>query len=343
MSKEVKETKTAKRTVKKAKTKTVEVLETGVDVGFGNVKVYTKFNGEEVKFSFPSRFKKIEHESTDSIEMNDDTYTFIEGDYIIENGHVSKDNTDTRVLLWKALQELNVKTGMKKFNVCMNSALDSYKTDYGKSIIDTMMEFKTIKTKERFKNEIELEINNLTCFPECLVGGATVKKSQLNLREEEVIMIDFGNLNMQGIYVLNGSPDYKKSFATEYGMHHIYRQLAEIVKLEEKGLSTAAAMRLYLEKTAKDPKYIIPKVDDIVIDFLINNIFKELDVELNLIKPSMYCKYLLIGGGSETMQRFLEAKFVEDKEKVFLEDGYYATAKGLYGKAKRIFNEEGDK
>ena len=30
----------------------------------------------------------------------------------------------------------------------------------------------------------------------------------------------------------------------------------------------------------------------------------------------------------------------EDKEKVFLEDGYYANAKGLYRKAIRIFNEK---
>jgi ATP-dependent phosphoenolpyruvate carboxykinase len=59
-----------------------------------------------------------------------------------------------------------------------------------------------------------------------------------------------------------------------------------------------------------------------------------------MIKPSMYCKYLLTGGGSSTLQRFLETKFIEDKEKVFLEDGYYANAKGLYRKAIRIFNEK---
>ena len=316
------------------------VLEVGIDVGFGNVKIYTKHKGKEIKITFPSRFKKIDYETTDSIEINEDKYTFVEGDYIIENGHTSKDNKDTRVLLWKALNDISLETNITEFNICMNAALDSYKADNGRSIQDTMTEFKTIKIKERFKNEREIKINNLVCFPECLVGGATVKKEQLNLREEEVIIIDFGNLNMQGIHVLYGSPNYKKSFATDYGMHHIYRRLAEQIKLVEPGIATGAAVELYLKKTKEDSKYIISEVDDVIMDFLIGSIFKELDIELNMIKPSMYCKYLLTGGGSERMQRFLETKFVEDKEKIFLEDGYYANAKGLYGKAKRIFNEK---
>ena len=329
-----------KKTRKVGSKKQDSVLEVGIDAGFGNVKIYTKHNGEEIKITFPSRFKQINHESTDVLTINGENYTFVEGNLIVNNGWLSKNNEETRVLLWKALHEIHLKTNINKFNICMNAALDSYKSDNGKSIQNTMTEFKNITFKERFKNEISIDINNLACFPECLVGGATVKKEQLRLKEEEVIMIDFGTLNMQGIYVLNGSPDYTKSFATDYGMQHIYRSLADIVKLEEKGLATATAIQLYLEKTAKDEKYIIPKVDDIIIDYLINGIFKELDIELNMIKPSMYCKYLLTGGGSSTLQRFLETKFIEDKEKVFLEDGYYANAKGLYRKAIRIFNEK---
>ena len=54
-----------KKTRKVGSKKQDSVLEVGIDAGFGNVKIYTKNNGEEIKITFPSRFKQIDHESTD--------------------------------------------------------------------------------------------------------------------------------------------------------------------------------------------------------------------------------------------------------------------------------------
>ena len=329
-----------------------KVKEVGVDCGFGNVKVATfifkkdeqgKIIREEWLHIFPSRFKRLTSESTESIHLNNEAYSFIDGELIVNNGHASKENEDTRVLLWKALYDVYLETGDTTFNICMNAALDSHKKDEGRSIMEKMLEVKTIVVKERFKKEVELTINNLECFPECLVGGATAGKDQINLREEEVIMIDFGTYNMQGIYVLNGSPKYNRSFATQFGMDHIYRALANIIKVEERGLSTPEAMQLYLEKTATGKAKIIPRVDDLIMSYLINEIFSELDKELDMIKPSLYCKILLGGGGSITLQRFLDAKFIEDKDKIYLKKSVFANAIGLLGKAVRLFNEKESK
>jgi hypothetical protein len=327
-----------KKTTKKS-TKKQNTIMVGIDVGFGNVKIYTEHNQEEIKITFQSRFKKINTESTDVITINGENYTFIEGDLIVDNGHLSKNNDDTRILLWRALHEVYLKTGATTFDVCMNAALDDYKLNSGKPIIDKMIEQKEIAFKERFKKEVVLKINNLACFPECLVGGATVKKQQLQLKDEEVVMIDFGTLNMQGIYVLQGRPEYSKSFATDLGMQQIYRALADLAKLKDRRFATDTSIQLYLEKTAKDPKYIIPEIDDVIMEYLIREVFKKLDLQLNIIKPSIYCKYLLTGGGSATLRRFLETKFIEEGEKIFLEDGYFANSKGLYRKALRLYSE----
>lgn len=326
--------------------------EVGVDCGFGNVKVDTfifkkdsegKVVREEWMHIFPSRFKRLTSESTESIYLNGEAFSFIDGDLIVNNGHVSKENEDTRVLLWKALYDTYLETGDTAFNVCMNVALDSHKKDEGRSIKEKMLEIRTIKVKERFKKEVELTIENLECFPECLVGGATVTKEELNLREEEVIMMDIGTFNMQGIYVLNGSPKYNRSFATQFGMDYIYRSLANIVKVEEKGLSTPEAIQLYLEKTAKGIAKIIPKVDDIIMSYLIDETFAELDKEIDMIKPSLYCKMLLGGGGSITLRRFLDAKFIKDRDKVYLKKSVFANASGLLRKATKLFNAKESK
>lgn len=311
----------------------------GIDAGFGNVKIaWRDLEGKKNKIStldFPSRVKETDESDIKAIMINDGYYNFDDADLVVDNGHFSKDNADTRLLLYKALYEVYKKTGETKFDIVTNCALDSYKLDKGKSIINRMTELREIKVKETFKNEVILTINNLIVMPECLSGVGLVKK--IKLKDEEVVVIDFGTLNLQGIQIIKGVPQYNTTFSTSFGMQHIYRGLYDVVKLVEPELASLHAVQMYLEKTAKGDIKPIQKVEEAVLNYLVETIFKELSIELKQIKMSMFAKLIFVGGGSIVMKRFLEAKFT-DKERIFVDDAYFANAYGMQATGERAFS-----
>lgn len=305
----------------------------GYDNGMGNNKIYFKNGKKEVFIDFPSRVKKLDNESTETIFINGVPYSFSEGRLAVENGHNTKDDEMHQLLLYKGMYEIYKRTGETEFDIATNCSLDSYKDDKGLSVKEKMTENKTIKIKEKFKDEVELKINNLEVLPEALVGGLICK---LKLREEDVIVIDLGTKNLTIIQIINGTPMYETSFSPTDGMQKIYEAISDRTKVHEKGLSSAISIQMYLEKTANGTYEIIPKIDDIILKYLMETVFTEMDKKLRDLNMSIFTKLVFLGGGASYLKRFLEAKFT-NREMIFVENGYYANAIGLYKKGERLF------
>ena len=192
-----------------------EVLLVGYDNGMGQNKIYFIIDGVEYFIDFPSMVKEIDYEVSDAIEIQGKNYSFTEGRLAVENGHNTKDDDIHKLLLGKGLYEIYKKTGKKVFDVAANCSLDSYKEDRGNAVKEKMLEFETVKIKEKFKEEVELKINRLVILPEALVGGLLCK---LKLKEEDVIINDIGTKNFTILQIIKGVPQYETSFATKDGM-----------------------------------------------------------------------------------------------------------------------------
>ena len=311
-----------------------EVLLVGYDNGMGQNKIYFIIDGVEYFIDFPSMVKEIDYEVSDAIEIQGKNYSFTEGRLAVENGHNTKDDDIHKLLLGKGLYEIYKKTGKKVFDVAANCSLDSYKEDRGNAVKEKMLEFETVKIKEKFKEEVELKINRLVILPEALVGGLLCK---LKLKEEDVIINDIGTKNFTILQIIKGVPQYETSFATKDGMAKIYESIADRTK--NQGLSSGSAVQMYLERTANGTCDLIPEVDGIILKYLMETIFLEIDKKLENLNMSIFTKLVFLGGGSVYLKRFLEAKFT-NREIVFVENGYYANAKGLYKKGERLFGYE---
>ena len=120
-------------------------------------------------------------------------------------------------------------------------------------------------------------------------------------------------------------------------MAKIYESIADRTK--NQGLSSGSAVQMYLERTANGTCDLIPEVDGIILKYLMETIFLEIDKKLENLNMSIFTKLVFLGGGSVYLKRFLEAKFT-NREIVFVENGYYANAKGLYKKGERLFGYE---
>lgn len=305
----------------------------GYDNGMGNNKVIYKVGKKEYSIDFPSRVRELNSESTDALFINGVPYSFVEGRLAVDNGHISKDDKIHQLLLYKGLYEVYKATGESEFDIAMNCSVDSYKDDKGKAVKDMMTENTTIKIKEKFKDEVELTIKNLVALPEALVGGMLCK---LKLKEEDVIINDIGTKNFTILQIINGTPMYETSFATKDGMSKIYKGVADRVKIHEQGLGSPIAIQMYLERTSKGTYDINDKVDGIILNYLMDTVFSEIDTRLDDLNMSVFTKLVFLGGGAAYLRRFLELKFTE-RDIVFVEDGYYANARGLYKKGERLF------
>lgn len=129
---------------------------------------------------------------------------------------------------------------------------------------------------------------------------------------------------------------YETSFATKDGMSKIYKGVADRVKIHEQGLGSPIAIQMYLERTSKGTYDINDKVDGIILNYLMDTVFSEIDTRLDDLNMSVFTKLVFLGGGAAYLRRFLELKFTE-RDIVFVEDGYYANARGLYKKGERLF------
>lgn len=303
----------------------------GYDNGMGNNKIFYKIGKKEFTIDFPSRVKKINEENPDALYIEGVPYTFVEGRLAVDNGHNTKDDKIHQLLLYKGMYEVYKATGETEFDISMNCSLDSYKDDKGKAVKDKMTESLEIKIKEKYKDEVTLKINKLEVSPEALVGGLLCK---LKLREEDVIINDIGTKNFSQLQVINGTPLYETSFATKEGMSKIYKGVAD--RLKDHGLASPAAVQMYFDKTSKGIHPIIKEVDEIILNYLIETVFSEIDTRLEDLNISIFTKLIFLGGGAVYLKRFLEAKYTE-REIIFVEDGYFANAKGLYKRGERLF------
>lgn len=303
----------------------------GYDNGMGNNKIFYKVGKKEFTVDFPSRVKQIGAENPDALYIEGVPYSFVEGRLAVDNGHNTKDDSIHQLLLYKGLYEVYKVTGETEFDVSMNCSLDSYKEDKGRATKSRMIENEIIKVKEKYKDEVELKINRLEVSPEALVGGLLCK---LKLREEDVIFNDIGTKNFTILQVVNGTPLYETSFATKEGMSKIYKGVAD--RLKDHGLGSPAAVQMYFEKTSQGTHPIIEKVDEIILNYLMETVFSEIDTRLEDLNISIFTKLVFLGGGAVYLKRFLEAKYTE-REIVFVEDGYFANAKGLYKRGERLF------
>ena len=311
------------------------------DNGMGNNKITYGIDGKYYQFDFPSMYKEVEKQNADTIIINDRIFNFSEGRLAVENGHQTKDDEMHEILLQKAIYEVYKRTNVKNFDVITNYSLDSYKDDGGQKVLDRMSKIKTIKVKELYKDEVELKINRIDCYAECLTGGLTVK---LKLREEDVVFIDIGTRNIQLIRVSKGVPRYETSKSIKNkGMSSIYRGVADITKTLPFGINDTVAVQMYLEKTKKGKLDKINEIEGKILEYLMASIYNELDQCLDEMQVSpLFTKYVFLGGGSDLLSRFLDAKFIKEHntDPIYVDDPYFATSLGLFRKGERLYNYE---
>lgn len=309
------------------------------DNGMGSNKITYGLDGVYYQFDYPSMFEEVEKETPDTKVINGKIYNFEEGRIAAAHGHKTKDNEIHEVLLKKAIYEVYKRTGANKFDVIVNCSLDSYKDDKGAKVLEAMSKERTIKVRELYTDEVELTINRIECYPECLTGGVLAK---VNFKEEDVIVVDIGTKDLQLIRVTQGTPDYLGSKSKKIGMDYIYRGIAEIVGNLNEGINDDVAVRMYLEKTATGKTPIIDSVDDKILEYLMSNIFIEIDRCLTEMNMSRFTKIVLLGGGSIALKRFLDAKFIEkdELEVCYVDGGYFANSLALFKKAERLYGYE---
>ena len=310
------------------------------DNGMGANKITYGIDGKYYQFDFPSRFKEMQRETSDTILIDDRIFSFTEGKLAVENGHQTKDDEIHEILLKKALYEVYKKTGVKTFDVVTNYSLDSYKDDLGQKVIDRMSNIKTVKVKEPYKEEVILRINRLDCYPECISGGTLVN---LNLKEEDVVFIDIGTRNTQIIRVSKGVPRYEESKSTKKGMSSIYRGVSDVTKTLKHGINDEVAVQLYLEQTRTGKLEKIDEIEDKILDYLDEHLFKEIYKCFDEMEVSeLFTKYVFLGGGSKLLPRFLDARFIENRKSkpIYVNNPYFATSLGLFKKGERIYNYE---
>jgi len=311
------------------------------DNGMGCNKVTYGLDGKYYQFDFTSIFKEVERVSADTIIMNDKILNFTEGSLAVENGHKTKDNEVHEILLQRAVYEVYKKTNVRSFDIITNYSLDSYKEDGGRKVLERMSNIKTIRVKELYKDEVELKINRIDCYAECLMGGLTVKN--LKLKEEDVVFIDIGTKNIQLIRVSKGVPRYATSKSTTKGMFSIYRGVADVTKTLPHGINDDIAVQMYLEQTKKGKIQTINEIEDKIINYLMENIYNEIDKCLAEMEVSeLFTKYVFLGGGSDLLSRFIDIKFMKDKniDPIYVDDPYFATSLGLFKKGERLYNYE---
>lgn len=309
------------------------------DNGMSTGKLIFWHKGKEVRLAFPSVATEVSTETPETLVINDKILNFKDGRTAVQLGHTTKAEEIHRDLLHRAMYEVYKITGETEFDIATNCSLDSMKYDDGLTVYNCQTEFKDIKVKEFREEEVTLKISNLKIYSECAVGGLTIRS--LNVKEaEEIIFFDIGSKNFQILRMLNASINYQESFATTHGMNSIYLKTADVVKTHVSGLSTPAAIEIYLKRVAAGTMEPIKEADECILRHLMQNTFIELDERLNEINPTMFSKFVFLGGGSIALKRFLEAKFADkckSGDLYFVEEPYYANALGMWRRAAKQF------
>lgn len=297
------------------------------DYGFGNNKSIYRHEGKTVKKSFESRYKTEEGVTGTYLIINGQGYTFGDGKLATAYGHNTKENEIHRTLLYKAMYDCYKHTGETDFYLIITAGLDSWKQDRGQSIKDFMFENKSI-TIETQEEKIKLNIKDIECYPETLMGAMTADLDIAN--EDELLVFDIGTKNFQLLKIEAGRPLIELSYSTEYGMDRIYTEICDRVKiLPNARINNPNAVKTYLKKTANKEEGIIEEVDSKILEYLQATVFEEIDNRLSHLEISRFCKFVLIGGGASYLERFLTAKYL-DNETHLVKDVYYANALGLY-------------
>ena len=311
------------------------------DYGFGNNKYMYLYKGEEHKDSFESRFIEGEGISGTCLKINNKYYTFGEGKLASDYDHTTKNHEIHRVLLWKAMYEVFRKTKEKDFYIVVSCGMDSWKEDRGKKVLDFMSEIKSIVVEdERNKIKVKLNIKEIDCSPETL-SGLPSAKNEINVKtEEEVLAFDIGTKNFQIVKYESGRALIDRSFSTEYGMNRIYSDLADRNKnIKSIKLKSPHSVKVYLKKTALKEIEPIPDVENIILDYLSNIIFDEIDTKINHLDISDFTRFCFLGGGTTYLERFLSAKYISNNP-VFASDAFYMTAKGLLMRAIMLYKDK---
>lgn len=311
------------------------------DYGFGNNKYMYVYKGEEFKNSFESRYIEGEGLSGTCLKLNDKYYTFGEGKLASDYEHTTKDHEIHRLLLWRAMYEVYKKTNEKDFYIMVSCGMDSWKEDRGKKVLEFMSEIKTITVEdERNKCKVKLNIKEIDCSPETL-SGLPAAKNEINVKEEEeVLAFDIGTKNFQIVKYESGRALVDRSFSTEFGMNRIYEDLADRTKnVKTVKIKSPHSVKVYLKKTSSDEISVIPEIEDVILDYLNNIIFDEVDKRINHLDISDFTKFCFLGGGSNYLKRFLSAKYIENNS-VFINDAYYMTSKGLLKRAIMLYKDK---
>lgn len=336
----------------------LKVLILAVDYGMGYTKFAFKFGNKLYKRHFESRVSYERAFSATTTTINNKDYVFGEGQFAVDLGHNTKDHEIHRLLMYKAMIDAYKITKQTRFKLAVTCSLDSYKVDRGTSVRNFMLEKREITFKEDGV-EATLYIEDIQCYPECLVGALT---TDLKLKKEDVIVIDLGTRNLQLLRILMGNPEIDKSYSTLHGCDSLYIAIGDNAKALNIGLDTPDAIKMYLTRTGEGTYPEIPEIEDIILKHLEVNIFSDIDKKLKILGSSLFTKFIFVGGGAVYFKRFLEAKYnVDDKalpvkaliktdnsnnstnidntKTSFVKDPFYANSLGLLKKAQKVFAE----
>ena len=304
-----------------------------LDSGFGNTKLYFKFENTSYVRDFESRVKETNLKTDSTLIINDKMYDFKDAPLATEMGHKTKEDEIHRVLRNKALYEVYKITGEKEFDIITNCSLDSYKKDRGQSIKQMNEEEKSIQIEDYFGEKVTLKINKIECYAENLAG--LIISNDINLAEDTVIAIDIGTKNLQVLKLAEGK--LIKTYSSTLGMNQVYLDAFDVVKTVTNKINSPSDVKSYLRRTHKKLNEPIPEIDEAIYKSLETEIFPEIDNVLQGL-DSLYTKYIYIGGGSDYLQRFLIRKFKEEKEydSYFTKDSYFANAIGLYARGEKL-------
>jgi plasmid segregation protein ParM len=283
----------------------------GVDVGYKNTKVWTKYGGD----LFPSTIKHgiSDFNKSLTLEIHGETYTVGE-----ETGRVSvkldKIYDETfRICLFTAIAK------SMKDNVDLNVKLiTGLPIDYYKSQKqDLINSLKGIKNTVVFRGEPKtFMISDVMVFPQ----SAGLLLLQPELFKGDVVTVDVGGLTVCVSYF----KDMKllKHRTYELGMLKVYDKLVQKIKSEYK----VSYEPLQAESIIKNKKIIVDgeriDITELVNTTLRNHaadIYETVTLGLDEFSTSIRC---YIGGGSLALKDYLKGTFIEQ--------GIYTNVKAYY-------------
>lgn len=306
-----------------------------VDLGFGNTKACFMQDGKVQEIVFKSNVQAGEGLLDQDIFMVDGVNYFFsqEADEIVGTGGTTKDSELHKILLYRAMYLVARKLGKTNvnFKIMMTCPLYSYKSDKGESQLKSLTsKKKNIKVNDAV-NTYTFNILDADVTPETVSACFALSSKIANIREDKLILCDFGNKNIS-VGDVDGKPNISQSTATVTGIDHIKKRLVEIAKSNPSwNMQTTRDIERYLKNA--DDKNINKKV----FETLDNDIFKEVDsIMKGLGSEVRGAKVLVFGGGAVLLDQFIREKW-NSSNIYFVPHPVTASVRGALARALKKF------